>query len=459
MPERILIIDDDKILLQNLKRMLETQNYLVETINVSKSVIEKLNTTTFECILLDVKMPGINGLDLLGHFNTKQIHTPVIMISGQSNIDTAVQAIKLGAFDFVEKPIDPDRLLVSIKNAIEKQHLLKEKLSLFEENTNIVNELEEKYRIVGKSRAIQKIFSMIEKASEVDAKVLITGDNGTGKELVAWAIHHNSMRKTKPYIKVNCASIPSELLESELFGHRKGSFTGAVSDQKGKFEIADGGTLFLDEIGELDIRMQAKLLRVLEENEIEVIGKAVPQKIDVRVIAATNKNLEQLISQGKFREDLYHRLDLIRIHLPPLQKRKDDILPLANYFLSRLNFEYNKRISKIHGQAEQLLLNHPWPGNVRELKNVIEKVVIFSDKNEIHPEDVLQAFGADINDNPLFNINNNQVLDIQTANQLFEKQYLAYVLKKMKNKRGAAAKALGIDRSNLYKKLKKHGLD
>ncbi|MCB0284719.1 MAG: sigma-54-dependent Fis family transcriptional regulator, partial [Calditrichaeota bacterium] len=355
MPESILVIDDDKILLQNIKRLLDTQHYQTETINVSSLALERIEEKSFSCILLDVRMPGLNGLDLLNYFNKKCIQTPVIMVSGQSNIETAVQAIKLGAFDFIEKPIDPDRLLVSIKNATEKNSLVQDNRSLSEANINFNKELEEKYRMVGKSRAMQDVFEMIKKTAEVDAKVLITGESGTGKELVAWAIHHNGARKTKPYIKVNCASIPNELLESELFGHKKGSFTGAVSDQKGKFQAAEGGTLFLDEIGEMDFKMQAKLLRVLQGSEIEVIGETTPRKIDVRIIAATNQNLEQLIKEGRFREDLFHRLNLIRIHLLPLNKRKDDILPLANFFLNKLSSDYNKRIEHLTAPAEQLL--------------------------------------------------------------------------------------------------------
>jgi DNA-binding NtrC family response regulator len=424
----------------------------------SESALKTIIETKFSCILLDVKMPGLDGIELLKKIIGISPDTAVIMISGQSNIETAVNAVKIGAFDFIEKPINPERLLITIKNAIEKQKIIKDNERLSLENNIFKRELEQKYHIVGFSPEMKKIFKTIETAANVDAKVLITGDSGTGKELIAWAIHHNSKRRLKPYIRINCASIPGDLLESELFGYRKGAFTGAVSDKSGKFQAAEGGTLFLDEIGEMDIRMQAKLLRVLQENEIEILGDTNPLKINVRIIAATNKNLQQLIENGLFREDLYHRLDLIRIHVPPLSQRKDDILPLVNYFIDNLNIEYNKHVSEITSEAKEILLNHHWKGNIRELKNVIERIIIFSKNDFISAGDVLQALGDGTSINPMYDIENIPVIDIHSAHHIFEKQYIEYVLKKFNWKKLETAKALGIDPSNLYKKIKKHGL-
>jgi DNA-binding NtrC family response regulator len=271
-------------------------------------------------------MPGINGLELLNVIIKRYPAIPVLMVSGQSNIKIATEAIKNGAYDFIEKPIDPERLFISVQNAIYKQNLQEAK-------NNILGELQEKYRIIGKSPAIVEIFNQIEKVANTPVKVVIQGESGTGKELVAWAIHYNSSRSGNPYIKLNCAALPSELLESELFGHKKGSFTGAIADRKGKFIAADGGSLFLDEIGDMNIQLQAKLLRALEEKEIEIIGDNVPKKVDVRVIAATNQNLEKLVKNGTFREDLYHRLNVVKIVIPPLRERVENILPLAYHFL------------------------------------------------------------------------------------------------------------------------------
>ncbi len=450
---RILIVDDDQILLKNLKLLLETQNYHVDVVSNPVVVPDLIRKHNYNCILLDVKMPGMGGMQLFEYIRKEFSHLPVIMISGESTIGIAVEALKKGAYDFIEKPIDPERLLVSVQNAIEKQVLLEEK-------ENIFRELEEEYRMVGVSNAMKKVFYEIEKAAEVDAKVLITGESGVGKELVAWAIHHRSRRKAKPYIKINCASVPSELLESEFFGYRKGAFTGATKDYKGKFLAANGGTLFLDEIGDMDLRLQAKLLRVLETNEIEVVGEVFPQKIDVRVIAATNKDLNTLIREGKFRQDLYHRLNLLHIYIPPLRDRQEDILPLVYYFLEKFNQDYNKQVMHIHPLGEKLLLNHPWPGNVRELRNVVERIVVFAEDNEITPDMVLKHLSGEWNEyHPVFDMGQfKNIVDLQTAHQIFEKNYLSYVMQKVGGKKTEAARLLKIDRTNLYKKLKRHNL-
>ncbi len=453
--KKVLIVDDDLIILKNLQRLLATRNYEVDTIANPTLVMELLDQKRYDCILLDVRMPGgIDGLQLFELIKNKFGPLPVIMISGQSTIGVAVEALKKGAYDFIEKPVDPERLLVAVQNAIEKQVLLAEKENLF-------RELEESYRLIGRSAAMKKIFYEIDKAAEVDAKVLITGESGVGKELVAWAIHHRSKRRAGPYVKVNCAAVPPNLLEAEFFGYKKGAFTGADKDHPGKFLAAHGGTLFMDEIGDMDLQLQAKLLRVLETNEIEMIGETFPKRVDIRVIAATNQDLRQLIKDGRFREELYHRLNLLRIHIPPLRERPEDILPLVYYFLDKFNQSHNKQVRKVHPMAEKMLLNYPWPGNVRELKNVVERMVVFAEGNEITADMVMKYVNSEpVVEHPLFNTEPFfDIIDLKVAHQIFEKNYLRYVLKKVKGNKSEAARRLNIDRTNLYKKLKRHHLE
>jgi len=452
MSYRILIIDDDENVLKSLKKILKLKNYLVDTIANPVQVEKLLETYHYHSILLDVKMPGINGLDLLKRIIQKSIITPVIMVSGQSSIEVAMQAIKEGAYDFIEKPIDPERLLVALKNALQHHELVETK-------KNIYQELFENFKMIGKSSALQEIYDTIKKIANTNAKVLISGESGTGKELVAWAIHHNSKRQGKPYISINCAAIPRDLLESELFGYVKGAFSGAVSNHKGKFLEADRGTLFLDEIGDMDIHLQAKLLRVLEENEVNRVGDNFPKKIDVRIIAATNQNIEELVRIGKFREDLFHRINVVRIHVPPLRERKEDILPLAYHFLKQFRESYNRQILKINRRAESFLLNHNWPGNVRELRNVMEKLIIFTTGNEINIEDIHKIMNTNYF-NPTSNALTfeNDIVNLKTAHEIFEKNYILQVLEKTNWSKNNTAQILGIDRTNLFKKMKKHGI-
>ncbi len=454
MPYRILIVDDDENILKSLKKILKLQHYSVDSVANPTHVEKLLGTNHYHSILLDVKMPGINGLDLLKMIIKKSITTPVIMVSGQSNIEIAMNAIKEGAYDFIEKPIDPERLLIALKNALQHHELIeaKEKIS---------QKLFENFKMVGKSAALRRISDTIQEIADTNIKVLITGESGTGKELVAGAIHLSSKRQTKPYVKLNCAAIPRDLLENELFGHKKGAFTGAIADHRGKFLKADGGTLFLDEIGDMGLQLQAKLLRVLEENEVDVIGDNTPKKVDVRIVSATNQNIEQLIKTGKFREDLMYRLNGIRIHIPPLRERKEDILPLAYHFLKQFSESYNRQILKINRQAESFLLNQNWPGNVRELKSVIEKLVLFTKRSEIHIEDIHRVFNMNFS-SPADNSGGMSIeissTDLRTAHEIFEKNYILEVLEKTEWRKSEAAQLLGIDRTNLYKKMKKHGI-
>ena len=451
MKTKILAIDDDLNFLSFLKENLDSIGYNTSIVSDSNSAIKALKQNSFDCVLLDVRIPGVNGLELLDISLTNNPSTPVIMVSGQSSIKIAVEAIKLGAFDFVEKPIEPDKLHIAIKNAIDKRSLTKEK-------DYLRSELDENYRLIGKSKAFEEIISQINSIADTPAKVLIQGETGTGKELIAWAIHHNSSRRANPYIKINCAAIPSELLESELFGHKKGTFTGANRDNTGKFIAADGGTLFLEEIGDMSLNLQTKILRVLEENEVDVIGENSPQKIDVRIIAATNKDLGKKIEDGFFRKDLYYRLNVANIFIPPLRERKEDILPLSYHFLSKLNNTYNKQISSIHYTAEQILLDHKWPGNVRELRNVIEKSVLYCKTNTLELKDVKNALNIK-NDRQDNYINDKEDITLKSAKLEFEKNYIIAKLEKNNWNIPHTAKELGLDRSNLFKKMHNLGIE
>jgi DNA-binding NtrC family response regulator len=449
MDERILVVDDDENLLKSIKKILRLEQYSVDTLINAQQAEERLDSGNYQCLLLDVKMPVVNGMDLLKKVIQKNPTLPVIMISGQSDIETAVQSIKDGAYDFIEKPINPERLIVAVKNAIQRFHMQTTSDSIF-------SELQEQYSLIGQSKALKNIVQQIMDVSKTPAKVLILGESGTGKELVAWAIHHNSERNGKPYIKLNCAAIPGELLESELFGHRKGSFTGAISDRKGKLVEADSGTLFLDEIGDMSLQLQAKLLRVLEDCTVEVIGENLPRKVDVRIIAATNQNLDELIADGRFREDLYYRLNVIKIMIPPLRERREDILPLIYHFLKEFSDSYNKPVLTIKDPAERLLINYEWPGNVRQLRNAIEKMVIFCHSKEIDHDDVIKALEMESQTNRE-NIDTNH--DLKDALHEFEKQYILNTLQKHHGKIIETARVLGIDRSNLFKKMRKYGIN
>jgi DNA-binding NtrC family response regulator len=449
MNEKILVVDDDENLLKSIKKILSLERYMVDMLSNPLKIDTYLEAKEYHCLLLDVRMPVMSGIDVLKKTLFKNPALPVIMISGQSDIETAVQAIKEGAYDFIEKPIDPERLFVAVKNAIQRHNLQ-------EMSDSIFKELQEQFSIIGQSKALKSIVQQIKEVSDTPAKVLILGDSGTGKELVAHAIHFNSIRKGKPYIKLNCAAIPSELLESELFGHRKGAFTGAVSDRKGKFIEADGGTLFLDEIGNMSVQLQAKLLRVLEANEVEVIGENIPRKIDVRIISATNQNLEDLISKGLFREDLYYRLNVVKINIPPLRERPEDILPLAYHFLKGFSNSYNKQVLSIKSQVEALLINFEWPGNVRQLRNAIEKMVLFNHSGEISYEEAINALELG-QSSP--SVDEEDSLLLKNAVHNFERKYILLTLQKHNWKISETADALGIDRSNLFKKMRKYDLN
>jgi len=379
---RILVIDDERSIRNTLKDILEYEKYEVDLAEDGIKALDKVKIAQFDIILCDIKMPGMDGIEVLEKLTELTPDTPVVMISGHGNIDTAVESIKKGAFDYIEKPLDLNRLLITIRNAMDKSTLVTE--------TKILKKkVSKKYEIVGESQALKSVVEMADRVAKTDARVLITGNNGTGKELVARRIHDQSNRSAGPFIEVNCAAIPSELIESELFGHEKGAFTSAVKQHIGKFEQANGGTLFLDEIGDMSLSAQAKVLRVLQESIISRVGGDKHIKVDVRVVAATNKNLSTEIAENNFREDLYHRLSVILIRVPSLNERLEDIPLLASHFIQIICDEYGMTVKNISDDAIAELQKINWTGNIREFRNVIERLIILCDQN-ITGDDVLK---------------------------------------------------------------------
>lgn len=384
---KILIIDDERAIRRSIREILEYEKHTIEEAEDGFKGLELAEKNEFELIFCDIKMQRLDGIEVLDQLIAKQIDTPIIMISGHGTIETAVDCLKKGAYDFLAKPIDLNRLLVSVRNALDKKDLVKETKAL-KRKINKINTTE----IVGESEAIDHIKDLIARVAPTDARVLITGENGTGKELVARSLHENSKRSEMPLLEVNCAAIPSELIESELFGHEKGSFTSAVKQRKGKFELANGGTLFLDEIGDMSLSAQAKVLRALQENKISRVGGDGDITVDVRIVAATNKNLEEEIAKGNFREDLFHRLNVIPIRVPALKERKSDIPLLASYFLQKISDEQNMPIKPFAQGSIEALQELDWPGNIRELRNVIERLLILCNENITEQEVRLYAF-------------------------------------------------------------------
>ncbi|MBN9292688.1 MAG: sigma-54-dependent Fis family transcriptional regulator [Flavobacteriia bacterium] len=379
---KILIIDDERSIRRALREILEFEKFDVEEAVDGKEALEKLQAARYDLAFCDIKMPGMDGIEVLQKSQELHIDTPFIMISGHGNIETAVDTIKKGAYDFIEKPLDLNRILVTVRNATDKVALIEETKALRSTVKKIKGSA-----IIGESPEVTYIKEMIEKVAPSDARVLITGENGTGKELVARSLHDNSNRKKMPFIEVNCAAIPGELIESELFGHEKGAFTSAIKDKKGKFELASGGTLFLDEIGDMSLAAQAKVLRALQENVIQRVGSEKDIKVDCRVLAATNKDLRKEIEEGRFREDLYHRLAVILIHVPNLNERKEDIPLLADHFMTMICSEHGIAKKSFSKEAYEALKTIDWTGNIRELRNIVERLIILCG-GEISGEEV-----------------------------------------------------------------------
>lgn len=377
---RILVIDDEESIRNTLQEILEYEKYNVDLAADGQEGLELLKAKEYTLILCDIKMPNMDGIEVLERVKILYPETPMVMISGHGNIDTAVEAIKKGAYDFIEKPLDLNRLLITIKNAHDKS-------TLVQETKQLKQKVSKKYDIIGNSKAIILVKQMIERVGPTDARVLITGENGTGKELVARQLHDSSQRRDGAFVEVNCAAIPSELIESELFGHEKGAFTSANKQRKGKFEQAQGGTLFLDEIGDMSLSAQSKVLRALQENKISRVGGDKDIDVDVRIVAATNKNMHEEIKNNRFREDLYHRISVILIHVPPLRERIDDIPILARHFIIQICNEYKTKPIEIEDEALKNLQKLPWTGNIREFRNVVERLIILSN-NVISANDV-----------------------------------------------------------------------
>ena len=379
---KVLIVDDERAIRYSLKEILEMENYQVETAENGEEGLQKAEKEKYDAIFCDIKMPVMDGTEVLSKLVEEGIETPVIMVSGHADISTAVDCIKRGAFDFIEKPLDLNRILITLKNATDKANLVTQ--------TKILKKKVYGQEMVGESSPVGHRKDMIQKVAPTQASVLITGPNGSGKELVAQGIYQQSARSMMPFVEVNCAAIPSELIDSELFGHKKGSFTSAIRDHKGKFEQADGGTIFLDEIGDMSLAAQAKVLRVLQERKLTPVGGDKEITVDVRVIAATNKNLQEEIRKGNFREDLYHRLSVIVLKVPALDERKEDIPLLVNYFSERICNEGGKPVREFTPEAITLLQERSWPGNIRELRNVVERLLILGG-NPVSADDV-QSF-------------------------------------------------------------------
>ncbi|PKL93684.1 MAG: Fis family transcriptional regulator [Gemmatimonadetes bacterium HGW-Gemmatimonadetes-1] len=455
---RLLVVDDERSIRDILAQVLGYEGYEVATAASGGEALNLHRQRPFDLILLDVKMQGIDGLDTLAQLRQQDNNVRVVMISGHGSIATAVQAVKEGAFDFLEKPLDSDRLLVTVQRALEHRQLLGENSRLRE---GLARATDARFAMVGESEELQKIRDLVERVGPTNARVVITGENGSGKELVARAIHEASARRAGPFIEVNCAAIPHDLVESELFGHVKGSFTGAVADQSGKFEAAHGGTLFLDEIGDLALNAQAKILRALQEGVIIRVGDSKPIKVDVRVIAATNRDLAQDIQEGRFREDLYHRLNVMPIHVPPLRERARDIPALVSHFVSALGSGPGMTPKPFSGDALRRLQRRRWPGNVRELRNAVERLLILAAGPEVTEADVdlvlapesgppiePEQLAADAGDRSFAEFREDA-----------ERAFLVSRLREHYWNVAETARALGMPRSNLYNKIEKYGIE
>ncbi|NLJ26616.1 MAG: sigma-54-dependent Fis family transcriptional regulator [Deltaproteobacteria bacterium] len=455
LPFRILIVDDDPGTLEAISDLLKEAGYEIDVASNGQEAIRKARQNKFEVVITDLSMPGMDGMELLGHFMKHQPDTYVIMLTGVGTIATAVEAMKQGAFDYLSKPAKSDEILLVLKRA-------EEMMLLRAENDLLRSQLKERYcfdKIIGKSEPMQAIYRMIERVARTDSTILITGESGTGKELIANAVHYNSERKDKPFIPINCGAIPEELLESELFGHEKGSFTGAYREHLGRFELAHQGTIFLDEIGEMSPKLQVKLLRFLQEKKFERVGGARTIQVDTRIVAATNKDLEKMVSAGSFREDLFYRLNVIPIRVPPLRERIEDIPLLIQHFLKQHSQKKDIPLKRISKAALSAMQAYSWPGNVRELENAIERLVILTEGDEIQMEDLPQRM-AQMQAKPSFSTIGIEGggIDLKGTLEELENSLILEALKKAGGVKNQAAKLLGLNRTTLIEKMKKKKL-
>ena len=450
-PKRILIIDDEENFRHMLSVILKKEKYDVETASNGEEGLQKVTDTAFDQILCDIRMPQMDGLEFMKKAQELGVNATIIMMSAYGTVDTAIEAMKLGAYDYISKPFKPDEIIMTLKKAEERERLRKE-------NEFLRKEVKKEFsfeNIVSKNEKMQKIFEVIKKVAQYKSTILITGESGTGKELVAKALHYNSDRSQNPFIPVNCGAIPENLLESELFGHEKGAFTDAIRTKKGLFEEADVGTLFLDEIGELPLQLQVKLLRVLQEGEIRRVGDSKPIKVDVRIIAATVKDLLKEVNEGRFRDDLFYRLNVFPIHIPPLRERKEDIPLLVTHFIKKYGLSLNKNVLGINHKALELLMNYRWSGNVRELENTIERAIVLADETNIEFENLpveIREFKEKIELSSLVE----EEHSIKKASKILEINLIQKALKKTKGNHTQAAKLLEISHRALLYKIKEY---
>ena len=446
MAATILIVDDESGIRESLGALLRDEGYEIEAVESGEECLERIGRRNFDLILLDVWLKKMDGLNTLEQIQSRDGAPMVVMISGHGNIETAVRATKLGAFNFIEKPLSLEKVVLVVRNALEY-------LRLESENRRLRAELEEKHQILGSSVPMKALRQQIALTAPTNGRVLIYGESGTGKELVARALHASSSRESMPFVEVNCAAIPEELIESEMFGHRKGSFTGASEDKVGKFLKANGGTLFLDEVGDMSLKTQSKVLRVLEEQRVEPLGSNTPITVDVRVIAATNKKLEEEIGRNAFREDLFYRLNVIPFYVPALRDRIEDIPILAAHFLKAFCEEYGKKQKEFSAPAMHVLLSYPWPGNVRELKNLVERLVIICPSPRIEPHHLPPELFRGASKSP-----QKPYESLHEARSAYEREFVLRKLEENRWNMTKAAQVLGLERSHLYRKMRSLGI-
>jgi two-component system nitrogen regulation response regulator NtrX len=456
MRPRLLVIDDDGAFRASVRAIFEREGYECLLAGDAQAGLKTAADESPDLIFLDIKMQGADGIDLLRRLRAERDAPPVVMVSGHGTVSTAVEAARLGAFDFIEKPAEAERLLLVARNAISQKRLT-------DENLRLRLSADVRHRLVGESRWLQELRDIIFRAAPLNATVLVTGESGCGKELVMRALHRNSPRKDQAFVQVNCAAIPEELIESELFGHEKGSFTGATQRQIGKFELADGGTLVLDEVGDMSLRTQAKVLRALQEREIERIGSRRSIPVDVRVIAATNKDLQSAMARGEFREDLYFRLSVIPIRVPPLRERTEDIPVLVEYYVRQLSREYNLRPKTLAPPAMDLLMRHSWPGNVRELRNTVERLLIMGPRDVVAAEDLAailpQARAAAADEPPSSPAMDGPPRSLRAAVDAYERELILDALRRAGGNQSKAARLLETTERSIRYKMKSHKID
>jgi len=447
--EKILVVDDEENIRKSLKMILEYEGFQFLEAAEGEEVLSLLEETVgLDIVLLDVKLPGKDGLEVLSEIKKKPYSPEVIMISGHGTIKTAVEATKLGAFDFLEKPLHRERVLLSIRNALNQNKLRREWLDL-------KKKAEKKYELIGNHPLMKKLWKEILKTAPTNATILIYGESGTGKELIARAIHNHSLRAKERFVQVNCAAIPEELIESELFGHEKGAFTGATERKTGKFEQADGGTIFLDEIGDMSLKTQSKVLRVLEEGEVQKVGSSKISKVDVRVIVATNKDLRKEIQEGRFRDDLYFRLNVVPLYSPALREKNEDVPLLMEYFCRNFAEENNFKVKKFSEEAIQAMMKYPWKGNVRELKNVVERLIIMTEGDIIEKKDLPEQIRGEAH---IYLPDPQKTKTLKEFRELAEKDFILSKLQENNWNISQTAREIDTPRSNLYKKLSQYGI-